>query len=164
MNFLDPSLRTSPSRHSSTASFTIKPNISILSSKNTVFDGFIVPIWGDILGLMKKSEQNSQVLLGRRIRSLRNSKGWTQQELGEQADVNYKFVGEIERGQQNPSFAVLLKIAAALEVELPELFRFELEDLSRKEVDREIGRIVKSIPDEDVSQLLSVLRLLYPVR
>lgn len=105
-----------------------------------------------------------KALLGRRIRSLRNMKGWTQQELGEQADVNYKFVGEIERGQQNPSFAVLVKIAAALEVELPELFRFESEELSRKEVEREIAHIVKSIRDEDLRRMLSVLRVLYPVR
>ena len=91
-------------------------------------------------------------------------KGWTQQQLGEQADVNYKFVGEIERGQQNPSFAVLVKIAAALDVALPELFRFELEELSRKEIEREIASIVKSIPDEDLSKMISLLRVLYPIR
>ena len=113
---------------------------------------------------MEKSKVDVKALLGCRIRSLRNMKGWTQQELGEQADVNYKFVGEIERGQQNPSFAVLVKIAAALEVELPELFRFESEQLSRKEVEREIARIVKSVPGQDLSQILSVLRVLYPVR
>lgn len=113
---------------------------------------------------MEKSKVDVKALLGRRIRSLRNMKGWTQQELGEQADVNYKFVGEIERGQQNPSFAVLVKIAAALEVELPELFRFESEELSRKEVEREIAHIVKSIRDEDLRRMLSVLRVLYPVR
>ena len=113
---------------------------------------------------METSKENAKILLGRRIRSLRNMKGWTQQELGEQADVNYKFVGEIERGQQNPSFAVLVKIAAALGVELPELFRFQSEELSRKEVEKKIVRIVKSIPEEELNQMLSVLRVLYPVR
>ena len=91
-------------------------------------------------------------------------KDWTQQELGEQADVNYKFVGQIERGQQNPSFAVLVKIGAALEVELPELFRFESEKLSRKEVEREIASVVKSISEEDLRQILSVFRVLYPMK
>ena len=102
--------------------------------------------------------------MGCRIRYLRNLKGWTQQKLGEEADVNYKFIGEIERGQQNPSFAILVKIAAALEADLPELFRFEQEELSRKEVEREIVNIGKSIPDESLKQILSVLRALYPVR
>ena len=116
-----------------------------------------------IFGGMEKSK-DAKVLLGCRIRYLRNLKGWTQQKLGEEADVNYKFIGEIERGQQNPSFAILVKIAAALEADLPELFRFEQEELSRKEVEREITNIVKSISDESQTQILSVLRVLYPVR
>lgn len=101
--------------------------------------------------------------MGHRIRYLRKVKKWTLEELGEKAATNHKHIGEVERGLQNPSFAVLVKIAAALEVELRELFRLEQEDLSRKEVEREIVRIIKSIPDKDVSQMLSVLRVLYPV-
>ena len=113
---------------------------------------------------MENSKEDEKVLLGRRIRFLRNLKGWTQQKLGEQADVNYKFIGEIERGRQNASFEILVKIAAALEVDLPELFRFEQEELSRKEVERGIVNIGKSISDETLKQILSVLRVLYPVR
>ena len=78
--------------------------------------------------------------------------------------MNYKFIGEIERGRQNASFEILVKIAAALEADLPELFRFEQEGLSRKEVEREIASIVKSISDESLKQILSVLQVLYPVR
>ena len=113
---------------------------------------------------MEKSPEHAQSLLGRRIRSLRKAKKWTLEELGERAATNHKHIGEIERGQQNPSFVVLVKIAAALGVELPELFRFESEELTRKEVERQIARILKSIPDEDLKQMLSVLRVLYPVR
>lgn len=36
----------------------------------------------------------------------------TQEELGSKADISYKFIGEVERGQQNPSFDTLDKIAA----------------------------------------------------
>jgi len=113
---------------------------------------------------MEKSKEDAKVLLGRRIRTLRNLKGWTQQELGEYADVNYKFVGEIERGKQNTSFEILVKIAAALGVELPELFRFETEELNRKQGETQINVILNSIPEEGLRQILSVLRVLYPVR
>jgi len=112
---------------------------------------------------MEKSLKDAKILLGWRIRSLRNMKGWTQQELGEQADVNYKFIGEIERGRQNPSFAVLVKIAGALGVDLQELCKFEGADLNRKNIEEHIVRIVKSLPDEDLSRMLSVLRELYPL-
>lgn len=116
-----------------------------------------------ILDLMKRLQENAEVLLGRRIRSLRNIKGWTQEELGNRADINYKFLGEIERGQQNPSFNILVKIATALGVELPELFRFEHEILDRNKIETRINQILKSIPNEGLSQILLLIRVLYPV-
>ncbi|SPD73781.1 Uncharacterized HTH-type transcriptional regulator YazB (modular protein) [uncultured Desulfobacterium sp.] len=105
--------------------FYKKPYIAILSRKIAGYIGFINMLWLDIYGIMSKPNESPNVLLGRRIRSLRIHKRWTQQKLGEKADINYKFLGEIERGQQNPSFGVLAKIANALNVRLPELFRFE---------------------------------------
>ena len=102
--------------------------------------------------------------MGRRIRSLRKTKKWTLEELGERAATNHKHIGEIERGQQNPSFAVLVKIAAAMGVQLPELFRFESEELSRKEVEKDIARIVKFIPENVLRQMLPALRVLYPMK
>ena len=111
---------------------------------------------------MESGRRDYHVLLGTRIRTLRNLKGWTQEELGERAKVNYKFVGEIERGQQNPSFAVLVKIARALEVGLPELFRFERRELTREEMEERINILVKSLHDEDLERMLAVLRMLYP--
>ena len=113
---------------------------------------------------MEKLQEDTNILLGRRIRSLRNTKGWTQQELGNQADINYKFLGEIERGQQNPSFNVLVKIATALEVELPELFRFEQDILDRNEIEARIKEILKAIPEDALRQILMLLRVLYPIR
>ena len=113
---------------------------------------------------MDKSAEKAQVLLGQRIRSLRNEKKWTLEALGEIATTNDKHIGEIERGLQNPSFAVLVKIAEALGVDLPDLVRFEQEGLSRKQIEREITDIVKSISDQSLKQIHSVLRMLYPVR
>ncbi len=66
--------------------------------------------------------------LGRRIKTLRKDRGLTQEELGEASGVNYKFLGSLERGLENPSVATLEKIATALEVELMELFRFHHEE------------------------------------
>jgi transcriptional regulator with XRE-family HTH domain len=117
-----------------------------------------------ILGFMEKIDENVGILLGRRIRSLRTARKLTQQELGEEADINYKFLGESERGQQNPSFQVLVKIAAALEVELPELFRLEPEITDRKDVLNRIGKIINSLNDENLRQVLLLLRVLYPTQ
>ena len=142
--------------------FIIMPDISILSRNNTVYVVFIESTKLDILGLMKKSADTAQILLGRRIRSLRNVKSWTQEALGSEAGINYKFLGEIERGQQNPSFNVLIKIADALNVDLMELFRLESEISDRKEIEGQITRIIKNAPDDALRQIFLMLKTLYP--
>lgn len=111
-----------------------------------------------------KKQENEKALLGRRIRALRNAKGWTQEKLGAEAEISYKFVGEIERGLQNPSFETLVKIAAALKVALPELFRFEQETLDKKSIESRISQIIKNLSDEDIRQLHMVLSVLYPIK
>ena len=112
---------------------------------------------------MKTSGGNEKILLGRRIRALRNAKGWTQEELGKQADTSYKFLGEIERGAQNPSFIILVKISDALGVQLPELFRFESEEMNRKEIESRLQSIIKALPDDELRRILTMLKALYPV-
>ena len=140
----------------------IKPNISSLSINNTVYIVFISGDRPDILGFMKRLE-TPQIFLRRRIRSLRNTRGWTQEQLGAEAGINYKFLGEIERGQQNPSFNVLVKIADALGVELMELFRLESEISDRKEIEGQITRIIKNAPNDALRQIFLMLKTLYPI-
>jgi transcriptional regulator with XRE-family HTH domain len=111
---------------------------------------------------MENKQNNKKALLGRRIREIRTAKGLTQEKLGSKADVSYKFVGEIERGLQNPSFDTLEKIAGALDVELFELFRFEHEATNRKDIEARMVKIVKGISEDDLQRLFFVLRGLYP--
>ncbi len=63
--------------------------------------------------------------LGERIRELRKSAGITQEELGEKAELNYKYIGEVERGQVNVSLDSIVKIAEALGVKIGDLFSKE---------------------------------------
>ncbi len=118
----------------------------------------------DIVGFMENNNEDMNKLLGGRIRTLRTERGYTQQELGERADINYKFLGEVERGQQNPSFQILVKIAAGLDIELPELFRFEQEITDRKELIKRINSIIKSLNDNNLQQALASLKILFPIR
>jgi len=112
---------------------------------------------------MKRMGESSRILLGQRIRTLRKLKGWTQQELGDEADVNYKFIGEIERSRQNPSFTILEKIATALGVDLFELFRFDQEFQNRKIVETSLLNILKNMPEEDLKKFHLILHTLYPI-
>ncbi|MBI4685679.1 MAG: helix-turn-helix transcriptional regulator [Nitrospirae bacterium] len=67
----------------------------------------------------------SRKKLGERIRELRKSSGITQEELGEKAALNYKFIGELERGKVNVSLDSIVRIAGALGVKTGDLFSKE---------------------------------------
>jgi len=64
-----------------------------------VYLGFILRNIPDIINIMKKQKDSAEIILGQRIRSLINLKGWTQQRLGHSTDVNNKLFGEIEGGK-----------------------------------------------------------------
>ena len=65
---------------------------------------------------------NIRLLTGERIRILRKERGWSQEELGERADLHHTYVGAVERGEKNASIDTLDKIAGALGVEMIDLF------------------------------------------
>lgn len=74
---------------------------------------------------MKSMTDALRTELGARIRELRKAVGLTQEKLGEKADLNYKFIGELERGQVNVSLDSLVRIAEALGVKIEDLFSKE---------------------------------------
>lgn len=55
------------------------------------------------------------------IRELRESRGWSQEQLAGHASLNRSYMGEIERSAAMPSLATAEKLAHALEVALSDL-------------------------------------------
>ena len=60
-----------------------------------------------------------ELILGGNVRRLRKSVGLSQEQLAEQVGVDMRYLGGIERGQENPSLAVIGRIAEALGVPAP---------------------------------------------
>lgn len=60
--------------------------------------------------------------LGQRLRNFREQKAWSQETLGAEAGLSYKFIGEIERGLANPSVETLDALCNALEIDVADLF------------------------------------------
>lgn len=69
--------------------------------------------------------ENTNILLGKRIKKLRQERGLSQEQLALKADVNKSFMGEIERGIASPTVKTLEKIASTLELTLAVLFTFD---------------------------------------
>lgn len=60
-------------------------------------------------------------ILGARIRQVRLKKGLTQKDVAYSVGLDPNYIGLIERGQRNPSFTSILRIAKGLGVTVAEL-------------------------------------------
>jgi putative transcriptional regulator len=61
--------------------------------------------------------------LGKRIRSLRISRHWTQQILADHAELTRESVSAIENGRFDPTFSTLRRMARALDLRMEEMLR-----------------------------------------
>lgn len=60
---------------------------------------------------------------GKKVRALREAKGYSQEALGDAAGLHRTYIGSIERGEQNISLDNIAKIAKALKLPLQDLFK-----------------------------------------
>ncbi len=68
--------------------------------------------------------KNELLLLGENIRKIRLDKGLSQEVLGFKADLHRNYISSLERALKNPTYTTLLKIAAALDIELVDLISY----------------------------------------
>lgn len=70
-------------------------------------------------------EMESQALndLGQIIRKKREALGLTQIEVAEKAGLDRNYIGMVERGERNPSYLSLIKIASGLNLSVDQLIK-----------------------------------------
>lgn len=56
------------------------------------------------------------------MRELRAEKGWSQEDLAEQAELHRTYIGSVERCERNVSIDNIERLATALGVDITELF------------------------------------------
>ena len=62
--------------------------------------------------------------IGANVRKIRNEKNITMEVLAFEADIEYRQLGRIERGEVNTTVVSLLRIAKALDTEIQNFFQF----------------------------------------
>lgn len=72
----------------------------------------------------KLDKKEFQILLGKRIKQLREEKNISQTDLGNLCDIERSNMNRIEAGNTNPSSYLLYLLAEKLEVEASELLNF----------------------------------------
>lgn len=78
---------------------------------------------GSEVGPRPAKTRESLRVLARRIRTLRERRGLTQEEFARRSGISISFTSLLERGERSPSYDTLVQVAHALEVPMSELFR-----------------------------------------
>jgi len=72
-----------------------------------------------------ESELDMAEAVHNRVKTLRNERGWTQQELAEAVGVSRQSINSIERNRYVPSLPLALKFALVFECPTDEIFTLE---------------------------------------
>lgn len=104
---------------------------------------------------MEKLNKN----LGNRIKTLRKMKGWTQENLAEQAKVSIQHVGEIERGDGNPTLQSLERLSLGLGVTAAQLLEVEPRDQAVEMQRGQIIDVVKTMSETELRLLMRIIEL-----
>ena len=72
-------------------------------------------------------------MIGNRIKELRARKDVTQEQLAEKVEINTKYLSSIERGKENPTLDIFIRVAESLGVDIGDIFKqLEAEDPSKR--------------------------------
>jgi XRE family transcriptional regulator, master regulator for biofilm formation len=93
-------------------------------------------------------------MIGLRIRSLREEKGYSISELAKRAGISKSYLSQIERNLQvNPSLQLLSKLAKTLDASLDDLIGEEHEEVhNNKQLDEDWAVLLKGAIDKGMSK------------
>ena len=67
------------------------------------------------------TERKDLIDLGMKIKSVRESMNLTQEQFAQKCGMSKNYIGMLERGERNPSYLTLVKIASKIEINLQKL-------------------------------------------
>jgi transcriptional regulator with XRE-family HTH domain len=79
--------------------------------------------WVRLLSAIVAERLSHRKPLAQALRGYRKKAGMTQEDLGESAELNAKYIGEVERMEKTISVDALARIAKALKVRLRDLLK-----------------------------------------
>jgi transcriptional regulator with XRE-family HTH domain len=98
--------------------------------------------------------------LGERIRVIRKERGYSQEELGDRADLHTNHIGAIERGENNVTLESIIKVCKGLNISLEELFRY----VDPKDHKNDLDQIVEILSQKtpvDHSLVLNIIETIF---
>ena len=99
-------------------------------------------------------------LVGMRIKNLRRGKGYSQEKLAELAGINAKYLSSVERGEENPTLDLFIRLSQSLKVDINEMFNIEYESQPPQMLRKKLQALVAEIKDQDLSRAIRILGML----
>ncbi len=99
-------------------------------------------------------------LIGRRIKSLRRMRGYSQEKLAEIMGVSSKYLSSIERGEENPTLDLFLKLSQGLDVRIHEIFKSDPEENEPRILRKRLKALVGEVKDENLIRIMQILEAL----
>lgn len=96
--------------------------------------------------------------IGKRVKELRTNYGLSQEKLALQAEITTAYLGQIERGEKNPTVVTVGKICNALGVSLSDFFSSQV--ISVSEDDVTLKQILFELKDCTVNEKQEILQII----
>lgn len=101
---------------------------------------------------------STKELIGVRLKRLRQGRRLSQEALAEKVRISPKYVSSIERGKENPTLDIIIKLANALGVEMEEIFAISHEESNPKKLRESVNRLLKEADGEKLRMVAKFLR------
>jgi transcriptional regulator with XRE-family HTH domain len=102
---------------------------------------------------------NTTEIVGKRIRQRRTALGYSQEQLAELSDVYPTYIGQLERGEKNPTIDTLSKVTKGLKVSLSEFFS-GIEDFYYEDNDNYSYKCYKLIEQQPIDNQEILYRIM----
>ena len=106
------------------------------------------------------------MIIGKRLKELRKASNLTQKGFAKKNNIDYTYIGKIERGEQNPSLNILEKIAGSLNIKLEYFFSdkpietyLPVEDKNNKKR-KKILNLLCNLEEEELVFILKIINFL----
>ncbi|QTA78816.1 HTH domain-containing protein, Cro/C1-type [Desulfonema limicola] len=100
--------------------------------------------------------EETRLLLGRRIKSLRKKIGISQEDIAEKTAISSKYISEIERGHTNLSIDIAEEISEVLGVDLPALLDCKHEQ-HRDILTQQLYSSILNAPDKEFQIIFKIV-------
>jgi len=98
-------------------------------------------------------------LFGQRIQELRRRQSFSQEQLAEKAGISSNYLSRIERGKENPTFDMFIKLSKALKTDLSEMFDFG-HNVNSKELKEAIQQFSEKADEPTLRIISQIIKII----